>query len=144
MENVHTDIRVITKSKRVSDSRFCSKSLSSDSGWSSSSSQWAAMDQPTSASPYWRKVLSGGRNSDSLFPQTNKGVPLWQPTNSTSPFPSLNPAQGILPINTNSPKLPARGKVNRDCIGFAFPTLRLLLKTHATFSTSQMPTLNQS
>ena len=24
------------------------------------------------------------------------------------------------PINTNSPKLPTRGKVNRDCIGFAF------------------------
>lgn len=28
--------------------------------------------------------------------------------------------QRVPPINTNSPKLPTRGKVNRDCIGFAF------------------------
>ena len=34
--------------------------------------------------------------------------------------------QRVPPIYTNSPKLPTRGKVNRDCMGFAFlrfPTL---------------------
>ena len=49
------------------------------------------------------------------------------PLPATPPPPSLPTliqhrvsCQRVPPINTNSPKLPTRGKVNRDCIGFAF------------------------
>ena len=71
------------------------------------------------------------------FQKKNEGVPWWYPANSATP-PSRYPPppfplfqhrvsrQRVPPINTNSPKLPTRGKVNRDCMGFAFlrfPTL---------------------
>ena len=45
------------------------------------------------------------------------------PATPPPPFPLFQhrvSRQRVPPINTNSPKLPTRGKVNRDCIGFAF------------------------
>ena len=70
------------------------------------------------ASRYFQKQMR--EYHDGILPTQLLPLPATPPPSLPTLTQHRVSCQRVPPINTNSPKLPTRGKVNRDCMGFAF------------------------